>query len=251
MEQEKVEETINDVITIGEDAPPQTDEAPPWVKEVRNANRTLKKENRELRQKLDSGTDEKPVELGPMPTVEDADYDPALHAKKVGEWYERKEIIKNQEAEKTALQEKQNADWTKVENNYNEKKADVKVDDFDEAEETFKSDFSDFQQGVILEMADNPAVLVYALGKHPQYARELAEIKTPAKFLAAAIRLESKLNYTKGKSTPAPEGSVKGTGSLAGRKGKKSELDLLRETAKESGDYSKVVAYRRENPEEK
>jgi hypothetical protein len=95
---------------------------------------------------------------------------------------------------------------------------------------------------MILQGADNPALLVYALGKNPKRAKELASIKDPVKFAFAVARLETQLKVTKRKASSKPEPTISGTGRPSGSVD--NTLERLRTEAEKTGDYSKVYAYK-------
>ena len=94
----------------------------------------------------------------------------------------------------------------------------------------------------MLQGADNPALVVYALGKNPKKAQELASIKDPVKFAFAVAKLEKDLKVTNRRAAPPPERVVSGTGRVSGAVD--STLERLREEASKSGDMTKVLAYK-------
>jgi hypothetical protein len=59
----------------------------------------------------------------------------------------------------------------------------------------------------MLQGADNPALVVYALGKNPKKAKELSEIKDPVKFAFAVAKLEKELKVTNRRAAPHPSAS--------------------------------------------
>ena len=103
--------------------------------------------------------------------------------------------------------------------------------------------FNVTQQGVILQGAKRPELLIYALGKNPAKAKELAAIKDPVKFAFAAAELETKLKVADRKVTTEPERVVTGSARISGTVD--STLERLRAEAEKTGDMSKVLAYKR------
>jgi hypothetical protein len=97
---------------------------------------------------------------------------------------------------------------------------------------------------VILQGADNPALVVYALGKNPKKAKELSSIADPVKFAFAVAKLEKELKVMPRKSAPAPERVVQTTGPKSGAVD--STLERLRAEAEKTGDYNKVMQYKRQ-----
>lgn len=236
------------VVTIGEEAPPAEEEhaqAPEWVRELRKSHRELQRKNRELEDKLKTGTAEtKPaVTLGTKPKLEDHDYDADKYEEALANWYEQKRQVDEQATKAQAEAKSANDAWQAKLTSYGKAKTELKVKDFDDAEATVQETFSTTQQGIILQGSENPALVVYALGKNPKKAKELASITDPVKYAFAVAKLETQLKVTNRKAAPAPERTVRGTGSVSGTVD--SQLERLRTDAEKSGDYSKVIAYKR------
>jgi hypothetical protein len=61
--------------------------------------------------------------------------------------------------------------WQAKLDGYGKAKAELRVKDFEDAEAVAQELFNVTQQGVMLQGADNPALVVYALGKNPKKAR--------------------------------------------------------------------------------
>lgn len=235
------------VVSIGDEQPPEEKPAPRWVKELRKSQRELARENRELKARLEStaSTETKPVQLGPKPTLDGCEYDSERYEAELAAWFERKRDADQAEQRARDAQEAQERDWRAKLEAYGKAKAELKVRDYDEAEDAVQSLFDVTQQGVMLEGAENPALLVYALGKSPSKAKEFAAIKSPVKFAFAIAKLEKELKVsTRTKQAPAPEKTVSGTARISGSVD--SNLERLREEAARTGDISKVVAYKRQ-----
>ena len=234
------------IVTIGEEAPPQEEEkpAPEWVRELRKQHRELQKRNRELEAKLTQDQAPKAPEIGKKPTLEDFDYDAEKFENSLAQWFERKRQADEQAAKVQADIEQQQQEWQAKLQGYGKAKAELKVKDYDDAEGIVQESFNTTQQGVILQGADNPALLVYALGKNPKKAKELASISDPVKFAFAIAKLETQLKVTNRKAAPPPEKTVQGTGRVSGTVD--STLDRLRAEAEKTGNYSKVMAYKRQ-----
>lgn len=235
------------IVSIGEESPPQEEEkqAPEWVRDLRKQHRELQKRNRELEAKLNQAPEtQKAQEVGKKPTLEDFDYDAERYEASLAEWFERKRQADEQVAKLQAERDNQAKEWQAKLDGYSKAKAELKVRDYDEAEDITKDTLTVVQQGVILQGAENPALLVYALGKNPKKAKELASISDPVKFAFAVAKLETQLKVTNRKAAPPPEKTVQGTGKVSGTVD--STLDRLRAEAEKSGDYSKVMAYKRQ-----
>jgi hypothetical protein len=235
------------IVSIGEESPPQEEEkpAPEWVRDLRKQHRELQKRNRELEAKLNQEPAAPAVqELGKKPTLEDFDYDAEKFEESLANWFERKRQTDEQVAKLQAERDNQAKEWQAKLEGYSKAKAELKVKDYDEAEAIAQESLNVVQQGVILQGAENPALLVYALGKNPKKAKELASISDPVKFAFAVAKLETQLKVTNRKAAPPPEKTVQGSGKVSGTVD--STLDRLRADAEKSGDYSKVMAYKRQ-----
>jgi hypothetical protein len=237
------------VVTIaGESPPPEEEEkqAPEWVKNLRKSYRELQREKRELEEKLKMvlpATETNPVDPGRKPTLEACDYDSDKFENELAGWFERKRQADEAAAKQRSKQQAEQESWQKKLEGYNQSKTGLKVSDFQDAEETVLESLSVTQQGIILQGAQNPAVMVYALGKNPKKAKELAEITDPVKFAFAVAKLETQLSVTSRKALPPPEKRITSNGSLDTSS---VQLDRLRDEAARSGDFTKVIAYKKQ-----
>lgn len=248
----KVNEEDDDHIIIsmdGEDLTQEDEEqkhAPSWVKELRKSSREKDKKIRELEAKLNAGAAPaaKPLTLPAKPKLEDFDYDPDVYEEKLGEWFETKRRHDAQvEASKKAQDDAEKA-WQDKLTSYGKAKADLKVRDYEDAEAYVQDRFNVTQQGIILQGLENPALVVYALGKNHKKATELAGITDPVRFAVAIGKLETQLKVTTRKSPPPPPRTVSGTGRVSGAVD--STLDRLRTEAEKTGDYTKVLKYKQQ-----
>jgi hypothetical protein len=239
-------DTDDVIVSIGEEAPPPEEQpahAPEWVRELRKTNRELQRQNRELQSKLQTtSTETKPVVLGTKPKLEDFDYDADQFETALANWFERKRQADEANARQEAEVMTQQKAWQAKLEGYGKAKAELRVKDFEDAEAVAQELFNVTQQGVMLQGADNPALVVYALGKNPKKAKELADIKDPVKFAFAVAKLEKDLKVTNRKAAPPPERVVSGTGRSSGAVD--STLERLREEAARTGNMTKVIQYK-------
>jgi hypothetical protein len=236
------------VVTIGEEAPPAEDDqsqAPEWVRELRKNYRELQREKRALEDQLKAkdAPKESKIVLGQKPTLEDCDYDTDRFESELTAWHDRRRQIEQQQSEEEASQRAAQEDWQKRLESYGKAKSELKVKDFDDAEHVVQESLNQTQQGIILQGSENPALLVYALGKNPQKAKELASITDPVKYAFAVAKLEAQLKVTP-KKAPPPERTIQGSGRVSGTVD--STLEKLRAEAEKSGDYTKVMQYKRQ-----
>jgi hypothetical protein len=248
-EAEQSDESEDDEITVTVDgeSPPQDDEeekaAPKWVKDLRKKHVEAQRRIKELESKL-----EKPQNTAPQPskkpTLEDFDYDAEQFEAAYDQWKENERALKEQQAKREQEQEARNKEWQDRLATYGKLKASLKVRDFDSAEQAVLDRFDVTQQGVIVSGADNPALVIYYLGRNDARAEELSAIKDPVKFAFAIAKLEPKLKVTSKKSPPPPEKSVSGAGRTSGTLS--SQLASAQAKAEKTGDYSDVFRIKRE-----
>jgi desulfoferrodoxin (superoxide reductase-like protein) len=234
------------IVSIGEEAPPPEEQthAPEWVRELRKTNRELQRQNRELQGKLQSTaqTETKPVVLGKKPSLEEHDYDADKFEVALADWFERKRQADESNAKQEAEVMNQQKAWQAKLDGYGKAKAELRVKDFEDAEAVAQELFNITQQGVVLQGADNPALVIYALGKNPKKAKELSDIKDPVKFAFAVAKLEKELKVTNRRAAPPPERIVSGTGRVSGAVD--STLERLRAEAEKTGNMTKVIQYK-------
>lgn len=232
------------VISIG-DEPEQKDEAPTWVKDLRKKHKQAQQRIRDLEQKLQANnpTPEQ-VKLGPKPKLDQFDYDEQKFESALSKWYETKSQVEEQQARvKQAEQQKAQA-WQAELDSYEEKKAALKVKDFEEAESFVTDTLSQTQQAIVVKGAENAALVFYALGKNPKKAAELAEITDPVKFSFQVAKLEKDLKVSNKRRPPPPERKLTGNGGKPSG-AIDSTLERLREEARKTGNYTKVAEYKR------
>ena len=238
------------VVTFGDEAPAPEPEPTPetnQLKQLREQAKVLLREKRELEDKLrakDAPIPETP--LGPKPKLEDYDYDADKFELAYDDWVGRKRQADEKAAQVQAEARAKEEAWQAKLTDYGQAKAKLKVPDYEEAEERIQQLFNVTQQGVMIAGADNPALLVYALGKHPAKAKELAAIKDPVKFAFAVAKLETQMKTTSRPraAPPAPDTPIKST--APNRSAVNATLERLDQEAMRTGDRTKVVAYMRQ-----
>jgi hypothetical protein len=254
---EDAEEEV--VVQIGDEPPPGSEEAgeqddeaaKPWVRELRQKQRDLVRENRELRaeraqrEAAASTVANQPPETGEEPTLESSDFDAEKFKRDLLAWHKRK-------ADADAAQQKREKDakaatdaWQATLASHEKAAKALKVRDFADAEDVVKDALSVVQQGILVQGAGNSALLTYALGKNPAKLKELAALTDPVKFAFALAKLETEVKVTpRLKQTPQPESRVRGSASFSGVGDR--TLARLKAEADTSGDRTKVAKYMRE-----
>lgn len=219
--------------------------APQWVKDLRRKSKESDRRIKELESQLAQNQKPQDIELGEKPTLEDAGYDTDAYDEKLSEWYEQKRKYDSQQSEKQAEQERIQKVWQAKVDNYEVKKAEIKskVRDFDDVEEVTKNTLSQTQQGIVIHGAENPELIIYALGKDPKKAKELAEIQDPIQFAFAVAKIDTQVKVQTRKPKTQPESKPSGSASISGSID--SKLDALEKEADRTGDRSKVIAYKK------
>lgn len=232
------------VVTIGDTEPAPVDEAAdsPVLRTVRQKLRETQRRLRELEAKAAPAPEQLPV-IGKKPTLEELDYDTDKFEHALMQWHESKRKVEEHKQRQQQAQQAQQAEWESRLQGYTQAKQALKVRDFDDAEAVAQETFNVTQQGIILQGAANPALLVYALGKNTAKAKELAAITDPVKFSFAVARLETELKTAPRKPATAPESTVKPTARASGVVD--DRMAALKAKAEKYGDYSEYLAYKR------
>lgn len=234
------------VVSIGDEPPPVEEEkpTPKWVKELRKSYRELQRKNRELEAKLTTQVEVKPTALGQKPTLDGCDYDSERYEAELESWYERKRQVDAEQVKARDAEEALNRHLKSKLDAYGKARAELRVRDYEDAEETVVQHLDINQQWVIIKGADNPALVVYAIGKNPAKAKELASIKDPIELSFAVAKLEKDLKVSNRlKKAPEPEKVVTGNGRISGAID--SELERLRAKAEKTGDLTEIMRYKR------
>jgi hypothetical protein len=216
----EAEDEADVMVVIDGEAPDPEDEeearAPEWVRDLRKQYREEKRRAKELEQRLErmeQGQAPARQPLGQKPTLEGTDYDTERYETELAAWYEKKRQHDEQQASVQAEQKAVQKEWESKLESYHSSKAGLKVRDYEHAEDVVQDTLSVMQQGMIVQGAENPALVVYALGKNPKKAKEISSITDPVKFAFAVAKLETNLKVTKRKAQSKPEKKISGTGS--------------------------------------
>jgi len=233
-------------ITLGEEsltAPDQEEQvAPEWVKDLRKSHRQTQKENRELQRQVEQLSTAPAPQAAPQlitnkPTLEAFDYDSEKFEEALSGYYKQEREQEQAQAQHQAELQRQAQTRQQHLDAYEKSKAELKREDYLEAEDEVVAVLDPMQQDIILQAAKNPALAVYALGKSKDKAKELSKIKDPVKFAFELGKLENQLKVSpRKKAAPAPEAKIS-----AGGKGKDTALDKLRA----KGNFKDIIAYRR------
>lgn len=238
------------VVTIGDDPPSteadsEVERAPAWVRDLRKSHRELQRKVREYeeRERTAPAAAQQAAPLPKKPTLEDYDYDTERYETSLESWYRQRDAHEAAERKAREAAQQQEQAWKARLDEYGSAKAALKVRDFDEAEHQLSEKFSQTQLGVLVQGSENPALLVYALGRNPKRAAELAKITDPVRFAFAVAKLEAQMKVQPRSKPPAPEKTVP-TGSAPISGNSDQTLERLRDEAAKTGDFTKVMRFR-------
>ena len=232
-------------ITIGDEPLPDTQPAPDWVKNLRRENREDKKRIKELESRLQQSSPDKTLELGPEPTLDGCDYDEVRFKQEFKAYQNRERQIEEQKTAKQREQQAQQDAWNAKLQSYSQARKNLKAPDYEEMEGIAQDILNQTQQGLVVQYAKDPALMMYVMGKNPTKARELANLSDPIEFTVQFKELEKQIKMNAQRNAPPPPESVV-TGNARASGTVDSHLERLRSEAEKSGDYSKLMEYKRQ-----
>ena len=252
--EEAATEDVDDgkvVVSFGlpKEEEPEKERAPEWLraerKRLREQAKELAAQRREIEAEKARLAPPKP-KLGPKPTREQFDFDDEKHEQALEVWTRQKLEAEAEERRAAEAAKREQEEWGQTVNKYREAKKALPVDDFEDAENAVVGALDLVRQNIILAAADKPEALVYALGRDEERLKQVADIKDPIKFAAAIAKLETQLTVTTTKKSPPKPARVVSGGNAPVSGVTDSRLEKLRAEAEKTGDYSAVVAYKRE-----
>lgn len=231
------------VILYGDEAAPASGERDTDL--VKHLRAEIRERDKRLAEVARSQPQPQRLELGPKPTLEDCDYDEEAFDRARDEWHEQKLRVQQAQAQQAQMQQASQQAWQQELQRYQDKRAELKFPDVEEVEEVAASALNEVQQAVVVKVADNPALVLYSLGKHPGKLAEISKITDPLKMAAAIAKLEGNLKVV-GKKKAAPEPEQIARGSARVSKGSDKTLERLEKEAERTGDRSKIIEYKRQ-----
>jgi len=184
------------------------------------------------------------IEVGKKPDLwDDCEGDQDKFEAELTDWNERKRKAEAQQAEVSSVQEEAQKAWEADLQTFREQEAKLAAPDMDDAKSIVTTALTDVQAATIIKAAKNPALAIYALGKHPAKLQALSQIKDPIKLAAEIARMEGKITMAKRQSAPAVERVAEGSASLAGNRNK--TLERLEAKAAKTGDRTELIRYRK------
>jgi hypothetical protein len=243
---EAVENEAEDEVLLGDSpaAPPAP--APAWVKSLRSKYKALAAENAALKGGAVQRTDA-PASAGPKPTLAEFDFDSDQFEQAYDHWAAKQSAIKDGERSVAERQAQEQRAWQSQIGSF---EAQVKALPFRDALESVdaaQAEFTPLQASVIIQYAENPALLMMALGRNLEKAAELSRVTDPIKFALEIKKVESTMSTKPRKPSTSPErvilsGAGKVGAILAG--GDKRRDALIAEASK-TGDMRPLQQYDR------
>lgn len=185
------------------------------------------------------------VEVGERPTIEGCDYDEDKYNEALDAWYARKHQAETAKASTNGAEDQEREDWNRAHQAYAQKRAALPFQDKDEVEAIALASLKDVQQAVIVKVANDPATLLYALGKSPAKLAEISTITDPLKMAAAVARLEGGLKVMPKRKTVDPDREQRGSARVSQAGPDKHEQRLEAE-ANRTGDRTALIQYRKQ-----
>ena len=217
----------------------QADETP-LVKLLRAELRDTKKEASDLRK----ATAPVPIVVGDKPDLWDScEGDPDRYETELLAWKSRKDRAEQQQRDAEHTDQVSAQEFQRSHVAYKAKAQLLGVKDFQASEDTVCAALPMPVQNAIVQYMQDPAKLVYALGKHPAKLAEIAAQTDPLRAILMLHDLEKKVVVNRRKP-PAPESDTieRGTVAIGGSSDK--VLARMEADAVKSGNRSALIAYK-------
>lgn len=238
-------------ITFGDEQPeaePEVDaSAPEWVKNLRKEAKEQKRKIKDLEKQLEqtAKTAAPQVEdAGPEPDLADFSYDAEQFRAAHKDWVRKDLLAQEQRKKLQQEQEEKDREYQSRVQAYHERKIRLGVNDFEDAESVVTETLTPQQQGIIVHAVEKPEQLIYALGKYPSKAKELAAITDPIRFAFAVAKLEGQMKVSKRSKAPPPEKSVGSASAPLTASNLQARIDAALEKAQKTGDLTEYRALR-------
>lgn len=179
------------------------------------------------------------IEVGEEPTLEGCDYDEDRFKSEWRAWEGRKTEAAKQEEKQREERDKQAEAWRQVEASYQADKASLNLPNFDDAEAEVAAVLPESHRALLLKSGKG-AALVAALSRSPNELEKLSKLD-PADAAMMIGELRSKVQMKK-RARPNPDRPVKGNAASTNAD---KELARLEKEAEQTGNRTKLVAYKR------
>lgn len=225
--------------------------APQWAKDLRTKAREDAKTIRTLEGQVAAATRAAPhkepdaIVVGDKPTLESCDFDADKFETSLLAWTDRKAKAERQETDRTANATRAQTAYAERLTAYRVGVTALKVADFDASEKLIEQTLLPVQQSIIVKLAKNAALFVYALGRDPAKLKELSTITDPVEFAYQVAAIEKEIK-TMPKSKFTMEKRPEGGGGGGRSAGTSAALAAARKKAETTGDYTEVNKLNRE-----
>lgn len=228
-------------VVFGDEAPKEEPESS-TMRHMRKLNRETQKELREARKQLEEL--KKPVaikQLRAEPTLEDHLYDEPSYKADLKKFYQEELEFKNEQLNAEKKQQEVQQEFQGKIKAFNDSFTALSFKDKDDALQEVMANLDGNQQGVLLDAVDNPAMIVYALGKNPSKLADLSKEKNLVRLGSKLAKMETQLKVISRKPKTKPDTPIQGTGGLGGVMDKTHAK--LQEEARRTKNYTKLFAY--------
>lgn len=225
--------------------------APQWAKDLRAKARDDAKKIRELEATVAANTRVTPAKapdaivVGEKPTLESCEFDADKFETSLLAWTDRKAKAEQQERDRTTARTNAETAYADRLNAYRVGATALKVADFDASEKLIEKALSPMQQSIIVKLAKNSALFVYALGRDVAKLKDLAAVTDPVQFAYEMAAIEKDI-----KTMPKSKFQLERRPNLGGggghAPGTSAALEAARKTAEQTGDYTEVSRLKRE-----
>lgn len=212
------------------------------IKHMRKTMREQQKALKQAQKELEALKQPKTQALRKKPTLEDHDYDEESYYEDLEKYTVEK--VEHTQKQKKQLEEQENQQksfQTKVKN-FHDTYSNLSFKDKDDALSDVLSTFNEKQQSVIVDAVDNPAMIVYALGKNRKKLEELAGEENLVRFSSKLGKLETQMKVIDRKPREKPDTPVKGSGGISSTDKIFSKLE---EEAERTGNRTELIKYKK------
>ena len=255
IDEQDAEPAETDEISIEIDGDEPVEDTP-LIKQLRQRERDLARENAELKRGAAPKT---PPDPGKKPDLwEDCEGDPERYDREYDAWKDRKRAVEDFGRRQSEAQDARNHAFERTVATYRGKAAQLGVPDFANVETVVNSALPELLRNAVLQYADDPAKVVYALGKHPARLNALIAEGDPEaggdpiKFIIGIRDLERNLKVVNRRKPPEPEAETiqRGSAPLSGGMTQASydkKLVELEKKASSTGQRNEILAFKRQH----
>lgn len=241
------DESQFEVVLEGEEPPPKVADSP-VIRDLRKRYRESEEKRLQLERTLATvqGQATQAADPGPEPTLEGNEYDAEKFKAAWKAWNSASETKAKADAEAAKMAQAHQREWQGVLTSYATQKAELskQIPDYADRENAVKAMFNGAQQDVLLASCEKPALVVAALGRNPELAKDMVNETNLVRLAAKFAKLEVRLKMSKSTKAPPAERKIQGGGAPSGAVD--TRLEQLRDEAAKTGDFTKVNAYKRQ-----